>query len=265
MREVQENSLVYLRAENIETPHCFTTRLGGVSQGDLSSMNIGTGRGDSEENVLKNYEILGKALNFDINKLVVTKQTHTDTVRVVTEKDWGRGLSKAPFSPCDGLITNTPGTALVVFTADCTPIVLWDEKTGAVGAVHAGWRGTAQDIAGKAVAAMQENFGCNPAHIRAAIGPNIGPCCFQTDEDVPKAMLQTYGAGAEEHIRRAGDKYYVNLKEINARSLRRAGVAQIEISGECTMCNPQTYWSARVHGNRRGSQGAIILCQEGTR
>lgn len=263
MKEVQKDKLVYLCAESIEAPHCFTTRFGGVSEGCLSSMNIGTSRGDRAENVLKNYEILAKALNFDVKKLVLTKQTHTDVVRVVTEADWGRGLSKEPFSPCDGLITNTPGTALVAFTADCTPILLWDEKTGAVGAVHAGWRGTAQDIGGKAVQAMQENFGCDVQNIRAAIGPNIGQCCFQTDADVPKAMLETYGPAAGEHIRQVDDKYYVNLKEINALSLRRAGVKQIDISGECTMCNPQKYWSARVHGDSRGSQGAIILCQEG--
>ncbi len=263
MQEIQKDTLIYLQSETIGAPHCFTTRFGGVSEGCLSSMNIGTSRGDSEENVLKNYEILGKALNFDVKKLVLTKQTHTDIVRVVTREDWGRGLSKEPFSPCDGLITNTPGTVLVAFTADCTPILLWDEKTGAVGAVHAGWRGTAQDIGGKAVQAMQAHFGCDGKHIRAAIGPNIGPCCFRTDEDVPKAMLETYGPAAREHIRQVDDKYYVNLKEINALSLRRAGVEQIDISGECTMCNPQKYWSARVHGGSRGSQGAIIVCQEG--
>ena len=263
MLQVQKDKLVYLCAESIETPHCFTTRLGGVSQGDLSSMNIGTGRGDSEENVLKNYEILGKALNFDTNKLVLTKQTHTDTVRVVTEKDWGRGLSKAPFSPCDGLITNTPGTALVVFTADCTPIVLWDEKTGAVGAVHAGWRGTAQDIAGKAVAAMQENFGCNPAHIRAAIGPNIGLCCFETDADVPQAMISALGEDAKPFIRARGNKFHVDLKQLNALWLRRSGVSNIEISEHCTACSSELFWSHRVTKGERGSQGAVILCKGG--
>ena len=262
MKEVQKDSLIYLRAESIEAPHCFTTRYGGVSQGNLASMNIGTRRGDKWENVLENYRILGNALGFDPEKLVLTKQTHTDIVRVVTEKDWGTGLSQPDFDPCDGLVTNTPGTALVAFTADCTPILLWDKVTGAVGAVHAGWRGTASQIGAKAVAKMAEAFGCDPINICAAIGPNIAQCCFQTDEDVPNAMRQSYGEAAEEYIRQVGDKYYVNLKALNALALRQAGVSQIDISEDCTMCHPEKYWSARVHGNDRGAQGAIIVCQE---
>lgn len=262
MQEVQKENLIYLCAENIQTPHCFTTRYGGVSQGEFASMNIGTHRGDTPENVLRNYQILGYALGFDVEKLVLTKQTHTDVVRLVTEKDWGTGLTKGEFPPCDGLVTNTPGTALVIFTADCTPILLWDRVTGAVGAAHAGWRGTAAQIGAKTLEKMVEAFGCAPQNICAAIGPNIGQCCFETDGDVPAAMKKSFGAEADTYIRQAGDKYYVNLKGLNALSLQRAGVGQIDISGECTMCNPAKYWSARVHGSSRGSQGAIILCQE---
>ena len=262
MQEVQQDKFVYLCAEAIETAHCFTTRFGGVSTGVCDSMNIGTHREDKPENVLKNYEILGNAVGFEPEKLVLTKQTHTDIVRVVTEKDWGTGLFKPEFSPCDGLVTNTPGTALVVFSADCTPILLWDNVTGAVGAVHAGWRGTAAEIGAKAVKAMVEAFGCDPKNICAAIGPNIGPCCFETDGDVPKAMLENFGEEANAYIRPAGDKYYVNLKAINALSLNRVGVTQVDIAEDCTKCSPHKYWSARVHGNDRGSQGAIIVCQE---
>ena len=262
MKEVQKDSLIYLRAENIETPHCFTTRYGGVSEGNFAAMNIGTRRGDQWENVLKNYAILGKALGFDPKNLVLTKQTHTDIVRVVTEKDWGTGLEKPDFDPCDGLVTNTPGTALVAFTADCTPILLWDKVTGAVGAVHAGWRGTASQIGAKAVRKMAETFGCDPKNICAAIGPNIGQCCFQTDADVPTAMRESFGEEAEMYIRQGNEKYYVNLKGLNALALKRAGVSQIDISEDCTMCNPEKYWSARVHGSSRGAQGAVIVCQE---
>ena len=150
---------------------------------------------------------------------------------------------------------------LVVFTADCTPILLHDPVTGAVGAAHAGWRGTAADIAGKTVQAMVLEFGCDPKNIRAAIGPNIGGCCFQTDADVPQAMYEVLGEAAKPWIRRDGEKYYVNLKEINALLLRRAGVEQVEISTECTACAPQRFWSHRVTRGIRGSQGAVILCQ----
>ena len=265
IKTIRRGTLEYLVAENVSAPHGFTTRLGGVSTGDLTSLNLGTHRGDDPENVLKNYEILGNAIGFDTKKLVLTKQTHTDIVRAVGAEDWGTGLFSPEFPPCDGLVTNTPGTALVVFTADCTPILLHDPVTGAVGAVHAGWRGTAADIAGKAVAAMKKAYGCDPKNIHAAIGPNIAQCCFQTDRDVPDAIRQTLGTAADDLIDFRSGKYYVNLKEVNARLLRNAGVTEIEISDACTVCQCDRFWSHRVMGAARGSQGAIIVCKEGYR
>ncbi len=262
---VRLGQLEYLTAENISACHCFTTRLGGVSTGHLAAMNIGTHRDDRRENVVKNYEILAEAVDFDPKKLVLTKQTHTDKVLPVGQTEWGAGLFAPELSHCDGLITNTPGTALTVFTADCTPILLHDPVTGAVGAVHAGWRGTAANIAGKAVSAMAEAFGCNPADIRAAIGPNIARCCFETDRDVPDAMLCAFGEAAQNHIFPHGDKFYVNLKAINALALCRAGVTDIAISELCTCCDPDRFWSHRRVGQARGSQGAIIVCKEGRR
>ena len=253
--------LEYLTAEGIGVPHCFTTRLGGVSEGYLSSLNIGLHRGDAPENVTQNYRILSAALGFDPKNLVLTHQVHTDIVRTVTRKD-ARGFDHHQYPECDALITNDPGTALVIFTADCTPILLHDPVTGAVGAAHAGWRGTAADIAGKTVRAMQEVFGCLPKNIRAAIGPNIGFCCFETGREVPDAMGHTFGCAVQEWIRPVGQKYYVNLKKINAYALRRAGVVHIEISTDCTMCSPHRFWSHRITGGRRGSQGAIIVCKE---
>ena len=252
--------LEYLTAEGITAAHCFTTRLGGVSEGYLASLNIGTSRGDSREKVLENYRILGQALGFSPEDLVLSRQTHSDIVRIVTKEDRGTGLFLPPFTECDALITNAEGVALVVFTADCTPVLLHDPVTGAVGAVHAGWRGTAADIAGKTVAAMVSAFGCKAEDIRAAIGPNIAQCCFETDRDVPDAMYAVLDSAAEPCIRRNGEKFYVNLKEINALLLRRAGVRHIEISTACTACDSDRYWSHRRVGNHRGSQGAIILC-----
>lgn len=250
------------QAEGIAAPHCFTTRLGGVSRGHLQSLNIGIHRGDDWENVLKNYEILGNLLGFDPKKAVLSTQTHSDIIRVAGLPEAGAGLYAPELPPCDGLISNTPGLALVVFTADCTPILLWDEKTGAVGAVHAGWRGTAARIAEKAVQAMAAAFGSRPENIHAAIGPNIGKCCFETDRDVPEAMLAALGAEAEPFIRPAGNKYYVDLKGINARILQEAGVSQVEISALCTHCEEALFWSHRRTGSLRGSQGAVIVAGE---
>ena len=254
-------TLEYLVAEGISVPHCFTTRLGGVSTGYLDSLNIAMHREDAPENVVKNHEILANALGYDVGKVVLSHQIHSDTVRVVTACDC-LGLDHHLYPECDGLITNTPGVALVVFTADCTPILLHDPVTGAVGAVHAGWRGTAMDIAGKAVKAMEATFGCDSANIRAAIGPNIGSCCFETDEEVPRAMVETFGSAVEPFIRPTGRKYYVNLKEINRHALFRAGVHHVDMSNDCTACSPQRFWSHRITRGLRGSQGAIIVCKE---
>ena len=256
----RKGTLEYLTAEAIEVPHCFTTRLGGVSEGIFASMNIAIKEGETEENVRRNLTVLADALDFDLGQLVCSHQIHSDIVRVVTKADH-ISIFHRDYPECDALITNDPGVALMIFTADCTPILLHDPVTGAVGAAHAGWRGTAADIAGKTVRAMVERFGCEAKNIRAAIGPNIAQCCFETDADVPQAMGALLGAAAESCIRTQGDKYYVNLKEINALLLRRAGVEQVEISTHCTACQPQRFWSHRITKGQRGSQGAIIVCR----
>lgn len=257
---VKCGTVEYLQAQNIPVKHCFTTRIGGVGQGAAMGLNIGAHR-DAFENVEKNFAILGSALGFDPKSLVLTQQVHGNTVRIVTSQD-ARGLDHLDYPQCDALITNEPGVGLVVFTADCTPVLLFDPETHAVGAIHAGWKGTALDICGKTVQAMVSHYGSKPENIRAAIGPNIAQCCLETDADVPNALLETYGDAVASHIEHRGEKYYVNLKAINAYALHQAGVRDIAISDHCTACNPHMYWSHRKMGNQRGSQGAIILCQE---
>ena len=257
----KEGTLEYLTAEGIAAPHCFTTRLGGVSEGIFASMNIAVKEGESPENVRKNLEILGETIGFDTEDLVLTRQTHTDIVRVVGKADH-RSCFHRDYPECDALVTAEPGTALMIYTADCTPMLFYDPVTGAVGAAHAGWRGTASAIGGKTVRAMVRHFGCRPEDIRAAIGPNIGACHFETDADVPNAMLAAFGSDAEPYIRKAGEKYFLDLKQINAMILRREGVRHIDISGDCTMCQPHRFWSHRITGNARGSQGAVIVCKE---
>jgi len=260
---VHVGALEYFTAQNIRTAHCFTTRYGGVSTGYLASLNLGTHRGDDPENVIENFRILGAAVGFRPEDLVLTRQTHTDIVLPVGREQQGAGLFTPPLCECDGLVTNTPGVALAVFTADCTPILLHDPVTGAVGAAHAGWRGTAAAIGAKTVAAMVENYGCKPENIRAAIGPNIAKCCFETDGDVPAAMLEQYGEAARAFIETRGEKYHLDLKGINALSLKRAGVENIDLSRLCTACEPDRFWSHRKVGTRRGSQAGIIVCKEG--
>ena len=261
----KQGTLEYLVAENISVPHCFTTRYGGVSEGYLSSLNIGIHRGDDPKNVEENFRILADALSIVPEDFVLTKQIHSDIVRKVGAADRGKHMVEGASPGCDALITNEPGVALVVFTADCTPILLHDPVTGAVGAVHAGWKGTAMGIAAKTVEAMVNAYGCDPKNIHGAIGPNISVCCFQTDRDVPDAMVVALGEEAKPFIHANEEKFYVNLKEINALWLRRAGVRQIEISDACTSCQSDRFWSHRVTRGQRGSQGAVIVCKEACR
>ena len=254
-------TLEYQAAEEISVPHAFTTRYGGVSSGTQESLNLAIGRGDSPGNVEANLRILAKALGFAPEKYVMTWQIHSDIVRVVTEADCN-GFFHRDYPQCDALVTNTPGVTLLVFTADCTPLLFHDPVTGAVGAAHAGWRGTAQNIGAKTVEAMVKNFGCKPENIRAAIGPNLGQCHFETDLDVPAALTAAFGEEIQAYIRNIGEKYYPDLKGINALALRRAGVHHIEISESCTWCESDRFWSHRVTKGERGSQGAVITCKE---
>lgn len=253
-------NLEYLTAPLLAgTPHCFSTRFGGVSSGALASLNLGVHRGDEPKNVLENYRRLGAAVGFDPKRTVFTKQIHSDIVERVGASDCGRGLIVPVENGCDGLVTNEPEVVLTVFSADCTPVLLYDPVAKAVGAIHAGWRGTAAAIAAKAVERMAAEFGSKPENIRAAIGPCISQCCFETDRDVPDAMQHTFGADAKRSIREVNGKYYVNLKALNALALTRAGVRQIDIAAECTACEPNRFWSHRRVGNRRGSLAAMIL------
>lgn len=260
IHNIQIGTLEYHVSDVLEgSVHCFSTRFGGVSEGDLSSLNLGVHRGDVFENVVKNYEILGNAVGFFPEQTVFPMQRHTDIVRVVTEDHCGEGLYRDVPSPCDGQITDRPGVALVTFSADCTPILFFDPVRKAIGAVHAGWRGTALGIAAKAVDAMVQEFGCQREDIRAAIGPCIGKCCFETDWDVPQAMLDALGPKAITGITQKGGKYYVDNKFMNTLWLQRAGVSELDIAPQCTRCQPDRYWSHRAVGDRRGSLAGIIM------
>ena len=262
---IKNGSLEYLTADALSgSIHCFSTRYGGVSEGYLSSLNLGTHRGDLPENVQENYRILGQAVGFLPEETVFTRQLHTNTILRVGKKDCGTGLFREQEIVCDGLITNEPGVALVCFAADCTPVLLFDPENQAVAAAHAGWRGTASGIAARAVEAMVREFGSRPEAIRAAIGPSIGQCCFETDEDVPQAMLEAFGPEAERFIEKRGEKYFVDNKGLNRLWLTRAGLTQIDVSPDCTRCQPDRFWSHRVTGGERGSLAAIIKRKEDT-
>ena len=242
--------------------HGFSTRLGGVSEGFHASLNFrGSGQEpDSMDHVRENFRRFCVALGADREDLVRSVQVHQDTVRHVTAADRGKGLTHPTDYTADALVTNEPGLDLMVFSADCIILLLHDPVTRSIGAVHAGWRGTALDLPAKTVAEMGRLFGARPEDIRVAIGAGIGQCCFETHDDVPNAMTAAFGAAVTEYISPLGQKWTVDLKGINAWRLRDAGVLpeHIDICPLCTACRTDLYWSHRKMGERRGVQGALI-------
>ncbi|MCC8123556.1 MAG: peptidoglycan editing factor PgeF [Oscillospiraceae bacterium] len=262
---VHQEGLTYHTADGFTAvggvAHAFSTRMGGVSEGMYSSLNLGANRGDDPKHVRENYRRFCAALGVQPERLVFSRQVHADGVRTVTCADIGKGLDREIDYEADALMTDIPGIVLTVFTADCLPILLYDPVRRAVAAVHAGWRGTALDIAGRAAARMGEVYGSDPKDILAAVGPCIAKCCFETGADVPNAMTEVLGSAALPYIAsQPAGKFHVDLKGINTCLLERAGLqaAHISISNACTSCRPDEFWSHRVTQGQRGSQAAVI-------
>lgn len=258
--ELNEGGLVFMRSTLIPARHAFTTRYGGVSRGEFSSLNLGSNRGDDPEDVRENYRRVCALMGAGIDDCAVTKQVHGNTVRVVTEADRHVCMSNVPYE-ADGLVTNTRGLPIMCFVADCVPALLCDGENSVVAAVHCGWRSSAADILGETVKKMCA-LGARPESIHAAMGAAIGRCCFETDDDVPQAV-EKYLDGDTEGLfdRRADGKTMVDLRAANARRLIQLGLKaeNIDLSQECTMCSHEKYWSHRYTKGRRGSQAAAIV------
>lgn len=253
---------VSLRMTMAGVPHGFTTRQGGVSEGIYASLNLGKNRGDDLDKVRENYSRVCSALGVERDKLVFSNQVHGSGVRIVTAEDAGKGLDRRVDYEADGLVTNVEGLVLTVFGADCLTVLLYDPVQRAVGAVHAGWRGTAENIVGQAVRTMKEAYGTRPEDLIAALGPCISRCCFETDEDVPEALHRKLGEDVLPYLDGPGEggKFRVDLKGINALLLQKSGVLRefTDISPDCTLCKPEKYWSHRYTKGERGSQAALI-------
>ena len=257
--EENENGLVYMRSSVLPVRHAFTTRYGGVSTGEWATLNLGSNRGDDPAAVRENYRRVTALLGADIDGCCVTKQVHGTEVRVVTEADRHVCMSAVPYE-ADGLVTAVRGLPIFCFTADCVPALLCEPEAGVAAAVHCGWRSSVGDILGAALEKMR-GLGADPARVRAALGPAIGSCCFETDRDVPDAIAAWLGGTEGLVVRREDGKYLVDLRAANARRLRQLGVpaAQIDVSAECTFCSHDKYWSHRWTRGRRGSQAAGIV------
>ncbi|NLJ86641.1 MAG: peptidoglycan editing factor PgeF [Firmicutes bacterium] len=241
----------------------FSTRVGGVSQGPFASLNLGMHVGDDSQTVLINRQRLSHALGISLDEWVTAEQVHGGAVAVVTDSHRGRGaFSKELAVPgVDGLVTNTPGTWLVCFYADCVPMVFWDIAKGVVGIAHAGWRGALTNIGGAVVRAMQERFGSPVGEIRALIGPAIGPCCYEVGEDVGEKFRSLFG---NDVLTQRGGRMHLHLPKANYQYLLDGGLLarNIYISRLCTACNRDMFYSYRRDKGPTGRMAAVVGLRE---
>ncbi len=247
--------------------HAFSTRCGGVSQNEYASMNLNFGRGDPVENVIQNYRIFCDAAGFNFDTLVASSQDHHTFVRRVDSSNLGTGIWRPKdLTSVDGLITNAPNVTLVTYYADCVPLFFLDPEKRAIGLSHAGWRGTVAQIGKITVEAMTREFGSRPQDIVAAVGPSIGPCCFEVDAPVYEEFLKLEDLRPREIIaEKSGGKYNIDLWEANRRSLISAGIleSQITVAKLCTRCNSDWLYSHRASGGKRGGLAAMMCITEG--
>lgn len=259
---VKNGSLVYYVVESFEETglvnHCFTTKEGGVSDGVYKSMNLRFHSEDRHENVTENFRIIAQEMETDINSLVLSNQVHETVIQDVTGKDCGNGIIfENKWSSADGLITNVPGVALVVFFADCVPVLFIDKKERVICAVHSGWRGTVGKITSQAIDKMVNEYNSKPENILTAIGPSIGVCHYEVSDDVAFAFADVF---SDKVLEKYGDKYHVNMQLANEmqmieRGIPKGNITQSEI---CTYCKHETLFSHRHTNGKRGNMAAVI-------
>ncbi len=243
--------------------HGFSTRLGGVSKGVCSTMNLSFARGDEEEAVRENYRRIAKAIGVKDDSFVFSAQTHTTNIRVVTLKDKGKGLT-APldYSDVDGLVTNEPGLCLTTFYADCVPLFFLDPVKRVIGLSHSGWRGTVGKIGKKTVEIMHDVYGCNSADILAAIGPSICQTCYEVSEEVIDVFRRNFFKEywKELFYKKDNEKYQLNLWKANELILEDAGILKthLAVTNLCTCCNHELLFSHRASNGQRGNLAAFL-------
>lgn len=247
--QATSGGLELLRCCELKSPHAFSTRSGGVSEGNYRGLNLGKSAGDDLEKVEENRSRFLAALQL-AGPLHVGHQVHGNSFNVAPLEHGSIG---------DVVLANQPGLPIGVFVADCVPILLEDRRSGAVAAVHAGWRGTAQRAVSVAVTAMLTQFGSDPADLYAAIGPSIRGCCYQVGEAVIEALGDFPDPTA--FVRVEDSCFYLDLQEANRQLLVEAGVGGVALSGMCTACEPDRFFSFRRDGERSGRMLAVIAAR----
>lgn len=259
-----ERGVVWYAFESLGAPSevlaASSTRHGGVSEGGFASLNLGFDLGDAPEKVRENRRRFAEALGFEESKAICAAQVHGNRVVYVDEASTGAGYETpaTALPDIDGLVADRPGLTLWLRFADCVPILAYDPVRPAVGIAHAGWRGTLGGIATGLVEALRQ-LGSRPEDLRVAIGPSIGPCCYEVGPD----LVAAFGSArddADELFYPSASGRRLDLWEANRRLLVRAGVPaeQIAGGGQCTACQVDEFFSHRAQNGHAGRIAAVI-------
>jgi len=254
----QRDNVVYYTFPSLEVfpevVHGVTTRHGGVSTGEYASLNLTNGLGDDPAAVSENLDRVCAAFGIRRKHLVSPNQRHTANVRRVGVAD--RGQVQPGY---DVLITDEPGVPLLLRYADCTPVLIYDPTHRAIAVIHSGWRGTVLGATRVAVDALAAEFGSRPADMFAAIGPCIGPCCYEVGDEVTGAVAAAFDRPDELFVGGKNGRRHFDLWAANRRWLSAVGVRQIEIAGLCTACRTDEFYSHRAERGRTGHFGALMM------
>jgi YfiH family protein len=259
----EQNGLVTYSFENLADHglvHAVFTRLGGTSQGPFSSLNVGNTVGDDSTAVAENHARVYAYLDLDEGQIVSPRQVHSNRVVAVSADD-----ARDVLPSTDGLVTDEPCLGLLLRFADCQPILLFDPVHGALGLIHAGWRGVAQGIALRAVETMQVAFDSRPQDLVAGLGPAIGPCCYVVGDNVAAAMGYALPDWQQVMSPLSEGRWYLNLPAANAQHLTSARVRNIEQAHLCTSCHTDEFFSHRAEKGRTGRFAVSAYLKAGSR
>ncbi|HEX9059213.1 MAG TPA: peptidoglycan editing factor PgeF [Clostridia bacterium] len=263
---VKDGGLSYIQFEPLVRfgdmiKHCFTTRLGGVSQGEYDSLNLAFNKKDLRENVLKNYSLLSNAVGIDTDNMVFSNQVHENKVKKVGTSDQGKGIKiESDIKGYDGLVTNESKVALVTFYADCVPVLMLDPEKRVVAACHSGWRGTVKGISIVTAQKMQDEYGSSLEDIVAVIGPSIKSCCFEVGSEVYDEFKKAYPWCDSMCTKGDDGKWHIDLQSIIARYLVDSGLKSDNVHdlSVCTRCNKDVFFSHRGDNGKTGTMAGII-------
>jgi hypothetical protein len=263
-KSAKKNSIPYLQSATLGQcdflDHAFCTRNGGASLDVYKSLNMSFREGDEEFRVQQNWSKLARSFDIPLERFLVLNQVHGDGI-LVAEAGEADAIFRTELN-YDAIVTNRPGLAICIKTADCVPVLIADRAKKVVAAVHAGWKGTALAISAKVIRLMRKRYASRPQDILAAIGPSIGLCCYEVDHFTAEAFREQ--KDNESFLFPStvkSSKWMVDLPEANRRQILDCGIPEenIESSGYCTMCNQNIFFSHRGSGGITGRQISFMM------